>query len=269
MNAPLPVPQADAALIWQALDALFEPDDVIELRALHTRGRKRTDAGYFDGDHRDALVREAARLNKAGAAVYVTMNRIDPHLLARCANRVQENVTATATDANVTLRRWLLLDFDPARPKDTSATDVQLAAAKDKARECYSFLKAKGWPEPLIAESGNGMHLLYPIDLPNDETNRDLIKSVLVTLAERFDNDATKLDTSVFNAGRIVKLYGTVANKGDHIPALAPWRLSRLVRAPQRTVSITVAQLRALSQAGPVAHQKAAAARFRFELRPC
>jgi hypothetical protein len=121
-----PPPKPDKAAMRTALNAMFTHDDVIELRALH-KGRKRTDAGYFDGDHRETLVNEAARLNASGAAVYVTLNRIDPQLLGRYSNRIQDFASATVTDANVIRRIGLLIDFDPVRPKDTSATPSQLA----------------------------------------------------------------------------------------------------------------------------------------------
>lgn len=211
-------PAPDKAEIAKALAALFAPDDVIELRAFH-KGRKRTDAGYFDGEHRDKLADEANRLSAAGAAVYVTLNRLDPQLLSRYANRIeafaQATATATATDANVTRRRWLLLDFDPVRPKDTSATGTQLAAAKETARASYQALKAEGSPDPLAALSGNGMHLLYALNLPNTQESTELVKGALAGLAQRFDTALVSVDQAVFNAGRIIKLYGTTANKGE------------------------------------------------------
>lgn len=251
MNAPFPMPQADQSAILNALAALFQPDDVIEIRSF-TKGRKRTDAGYFDGEHRRQLAEHAMRLNSGGAAVYVTLNPIDPQLLARYCNRIELGAAATTTDAQITRRRWLLLDFDPARPTDTSATDAQLEASKTVARACYQSLKAAGWPDPLAAESGNGFHLVYPLDLPNDSESRDLVKGVLVGLAARFDTDQVEVDQSVFNAGRITKLYGTVATKGDHTP-LAPWRLSQLVATPERREVVTVDQLRAWLPAKSVA----------------
>ncbi len=242
-SAQQTIPQPDKAAILGALAALFNPEDVIELRALH-KTRKRTDAGYFDGKHREALADLAMRLNAKGAAVYVTLNQIDPQLLGRYSNRLEEFAVDTATDANVKRRRWLLIDLDPLRPKDTAATDMQLAEAKAKATACYRALKAQGWPEPLAGESGNGWHLIYPLDLPNDADSRDLVKGALAGLAARFDDDVVKVDQSVYNAARITKLYGTVATKGDHTP-LAPWRLSRLVSTPERGAVVTVDQLRA------------------------
>lgn len=240
----LRTPSPDKAEIIKALKVLFDPADVIELRAFH-KNPKRTDAGYFDAKHRDQLTKEARRLSAAGAAVYVNLNPIDPQLLARYANRVEHHAKATATDADVMRRRWLLLDFDPVRPKDTSATSAQLDAAKACARQCYQALRNDGWPHPLAAESGNGMHLLYPIDLPNDAASRDLIKGALSGLVLRFQPSDVAIDQSVFNAARVIKLYGTVANKGDHT-TLAPWRQSRLICMSAHRDIVTVEQLRAV-----------------------
>jgi len=251
-----PKPTPDKAAILAALTALFDPSDVIELRSF-ARGRKRTDAGYFDGEHREALADAAARLNADGAAVYVTLNRIDRQLLGRYCNRIQQWASDTATDANVIRRRWLLIDLDPVRPKNTAATDPQVQAARDAAAKCYRLLKAEGWPDPLAAESGNGWHLLYPLDLPNDADSAALVKGALAGLAARLDDATVKVDQTVFNAARITKLYGTVATKGDHT-GLAPWRLSALVSTSARGGPVSADQLRALHPA-PAAVPKATA----------
>lgn len=239
MTAPNP----DTAAILAALAVLFTPDDVIELRAF-PKGRKRTDAGYFDGQHWPQLAEHAARLSASGAAVYVTLNPVDPQLLSRYNNRIECFAQSTTTDKQVTRRRWLLIDIDPVRPSGTSATDAQLDAAKVKARAVYGYLNGIGWPAPLVAESGNGMHLLYAIDLPNEDDATALVKAVLIALGERFDDAQTKVDRAVFNAARICKLYGTLANKGDHTAA-TPWRLSKLLQTPARAV-VTPEQLRGL-----------------------
>ena len=236
-------PTPDAAAILAALPVLFTQDDVIELRAF-PKGRKRTDAGYFDGQHWPQLAEHAARLSASGAAVYVTLNPVDPQLLSRYSNRIEGYASTTTTDKQVTRRRWLLIDIDPVRPSGTSATDAQLDAAKVKARAVYGYLNGIGWPAPLVAESGNGMHLLYALDLPNDDDATALVKAVLIALGERFDDAQTNVDRAVFNAARICKLYGTLANKGDHTAA-TPWRLSKLLQTPARAV-VTPEQLRGL-----------------------
>ncbi|MBS1212045.1 MAG: hypothetical protein H6R26_661 [Proteobacteria bacterium] len=240
-------PEPDKAAMLEAFSVLFEPDDIIELRAFR-KGKKQTDAGYFDGSHRKALTEIAWKYSKTGAAVYVILNRVDPQLLGRYANRMQSYAQATTTDANIVQRRWLLVDLDPARPKDTSATEAQLQAVRDKANACHEFLRDQGWPEPITAESGNGMHLLYPLDLPNDDTIRGIIRGCLEGLGHRFDDQVVSVDRSVFNAARIIKLYGTVATKGDHTPG-TPWRLSRMVSIPERGDVVTLEQLKAIHPA--------------------
>jgi hypothetical protein len=239
-------PTPDRAEIARALEILHGSDEIIELRALVQRGRKRTIAGYYDPAHRSELVEQAAKLNADGAAVYVVMNPLDPQLLGRYANRTEDYAQATATDSNVTRRHKLLIDIDPQRPKDTSATKEQLEAALDRARKVYGYLAELGWPAPVVAESGNGAHLIYRIDLPNDEPSRDLVKHCLEALAGRFDDAAVKIDKSVFNAARIVKLHGTVANKGDGTPQ-APWRLSRILTVPEGFQPVPAELLQALS----------------------
>lgn len=240
---PRPTPDRDEIL--RALAVLFEPDDVIELRSF-PKGRKIVAAGYYDGEHREALADAAVRLNAGRAAVYVALNRIDPQLLGRYRNRIEQGAQATATDANVTRRRWLLIDLDPSRPKDTAATESQVEAARQRARAVFAHLRAIGWPDPVVAESGNGLHLLYPVDLPNDAESIPLVKGALDSLAAKFDDDVVKVDRSVFNAARITKLYGTTSTKGDHAPD-APWRISRITSAPTRDVVVTAEQLRALA----------------------
>ena len=248
-------PAPAASLIMSALNVLFDSDQIIELRAF-PKGRKRTDAGYFDGAHRDDLTRAAVGLNSRGAAVYVTLNAVDPQLLGRYANRVEQYASATTTDANIQRRRWLFVDLDPVRPKDTSATDEQLAAAKDAAIQCANWLDERGWPDPTIAESGNGMHLLYPVDLPNDEQTTNAIKSALEAIGKAIDTAAIRVDRAVFNAARITKLYGSVATKGDHLPT-APHRLSRILNAPGRAVLLTLDKLMDLAPPSQAAQDHA------------
>lgn len=242
IGIPLPTPNTDAILA--TLKVLFDPRDVIELRAIVKSGYKRIDAGYFDHAHWPELAEYAAKLSQRGYAVYITLNPVDPQLLSRYNNRIEGGAAATTTDKQIVRRRWLLIDLDPVRPSNTSATDEQLTAAHGKAQAIYKHLKSIGWANPVVAKSGNGYHLLYAINLPNDDATNELLKSGLLALANQFDDACTKVDRTVFNAARICKLYGTVANKGDHTKT-APWRLSELYRVPKR-VLVTADQLRTL-----------------------
>jgi hypothetical protein len=121
----------------------------------------------------------------------------------------------------------VLIDFDPMRPANTSATAAQVAAAKERADTCRQALKAEGWPLPMVCESGNGMHLIYPLDLPNDAESTALVKGALAGLAARFDTEKVKVDQIVYNAGRIIKLYGSVPTRVTtpclHLGACRNW----------------------------------------------
>src|SRR5262249_19045384 len=134
----------------------------------------------------------------------------------------------TTSDSNILRRRWLLIDVDPSRPAGVSSSDEEKKRAEHKAEEIRTYLRSLEWPEPLMADSGNGYHLLYRVDLPNDDPCKALITQCLDALATRFDDDFVKVDRSVFNASRIVKAYGSKAAKGDNTKE-RPHRLSRLL----------------------------------------
>src|SRR5215218_3409974 len=214
--------------LLRTLEVLFQPGAVVELRAF--RGRD-TVSGYYD-DHA-ALAREARKLDKMAYAVYVTLNEVDPALLARASNRTRKVYREpTTSDSDIVRRRWLPLDFDPARPSGVSATDAEKRAAKERALQVRDFLGERGWAEPVVADSGNGCHLLYRVDLPNDQESLELVKGILQSLAFRFDDDRVKVDTTTSNAARIWKLYGTTARKGDDTQE-RPHRLSKLLKVPE------------------------------------
>jgi hypothetical protein len=213
------------------LDVLFEPGAVVELRAF--RG-KETVSGYFD-DH-DALAEMAHKLDTRGYAVYATLNEVDPALLSRAANRTQRYPKATTSDADVTLRRWLPVDLDPVRPADVSATYREKAEARRRATEVRRYLRTRDWPDPVVGDSGNGYHLLYRVDLPNDQESLELIRGVLETLSFRFSCERVNVDTAVANAARIWKLYGTTARKGDDTED-RPHRASAILEVPREVVA--------------------------------
>ena len=64
-------------------------------------------------------------------------------------------------------------------------------------------------------------------DTPNTPEATESIRTLLHRLADRFDNDVVKIDTSVYNASRITKVVGTVARKGTDGPG-RPYRMARL-----------------------------------------
>lgn len=232
-----PSPTVSSTSRW--LPGLVEPADVVELRALPS-GNGPPVGGFYDSVHSGALFTKATELSGSGRykGVYVTLNPIKPELLARCPNQTSAlKGRQAATDADVLCRRWLLIDLDPVRPAQVSATNTEKAEALKRMRDVRAFLDQQGWPAPLEADSGNGYHLIYRIDLPADDGG--LVRRVLHGLAERFDDGTVKVDRSVFNPARLVRLYGTVAAKGEHTPE-RPHRASAVLSAPDTFTSVPV-----------------------------
>lgn len=241
-------PSIDPAEIAHAVNIIVG-DGVCEARALEALlpGDRfpGTYSGYFDDIGR--LVDAVARFRQA-RGIYITMNAVSPAVLARANNRLRRAGRGTTTsDADVTGRRWLLLDIDPVRPAGVSATDAEREAAMQRAAAIRDALRAEGWPDPIEADSGNGMHLLYRINLPADDGQ--LVRRCLAVLAARFDDDAVRIDQGVHNAARIVRLYGTIAAKGDPTPD-RPHRMSRLLRVPDELRPVPRVLLEALARQG-------------------
>lgn len=190
----------------------------------------------------------ADRIERQGQAraVYVTMNPFNSALVTGIA----------ASDAAVTARRWLLVDVDPVRPKDANSSKDELAIACSTARAIEEYLLGLGWPSPVRALSGNGAHLLYLVDLPNDAASKALVDGVLRHLSEAFSSERANVDTSVSNAARITKLYGTTTRKGPHSEE-RPHRVSKITRVPESLESVPLDRLAHVAALAPVPAQRA------------
>ena len=232
--------------ITQAISILAEPGQVVELRALADNA---IHSGYFSDYAACARFAEVLDTDPSVHGCYVTLNVVNPALLARRANRIKMHLTrsdATTSDADIIRRRWLPIDIDPLRPSGVSSTDAEHELALAKAEEIAGWLSGLGFPEPVTGDSGNGAHLLYRIDLPNDESSTQLVKAVLGTLDTLFSDTGVSVDTANYNAGRIWKLYGTVAKKGDHTQE-RPHRRSRILSVPGSVAVVTAERLQELA----------------------
>jgi len=230
--------------IRTALSVLFPEGSVVELRALG----ERTHYGYYTDF--DRLARDAAVLDSTSgiSGIYITLNQVHSDLLSRCANRMKRagQREPQTSDGDIMHRLWFPIDIDPVRPAGISSSDAEHAAAFDKAEKIREFLSERGWPDPVIADSGNGAHLLYAIDLPNTQESTTLIKNCLTVLSTFFSDKESEVDTSVSNAARIWKLYGTLSRKGDST-STRPHRRSLLLEVPQEVHVVEYEQIAHLS----------------------
>ena len=248
---------AERAAQW--LELIADRGEVIELRAPKCQGSRKpiTRSGFFDYGHLYEAARRGLIINRKAPGVYFTLNPVKRDLLARRCNRDDVSEKGTlATDADIVRRRWMLVDIDPLRPAEVSSTDTEKSLAREVVLQVRDFLNKSGWPEPILADSGNGFHLLYRIDLATDDG--ETVKNCLRALAHKFNSPAVHVDTSVFNPSRIVKLYGSTSRKGDST-AERPHRLSELIEIPDLILTVPDSRLSALAATAPK-EEKATAA---------
>jgi hypothetical protein len=150
----------------------------------------------------------------------------------------------SARDEDIACRNLYLIDIDPIRQSGVASTDAELAAAKRVASHVREYLLSLGWPEPVEIASGNGCHLLFK----GNRCSNDSIdwKVVLRLLAQRFDTDVAKIDTSVWNPSRISRLPGCRSRKGADADD-RPHRLSKVTAWPETIQPLSISKVRELA----------------------
>ncbi len=219
-------PNSPVTETWRLLG---EERSILEIRALSPKGSPKDLAPvirhFRKSDYSDfASLRidfesTALALNAAGYSVYTPFNPI----------RSNFRGPGGAKDADIECRTWVLIDID--RKEDTScpANEKELDAARALARSIRDYLASLGWPTPVVMESGNGLHLYYPLaNLENSDTVTAQIKRTLSGLATKFDTDVVGVDRVVYNAARITKIPGTIARKGIESEG-RPYRMAMML----------------------------------------
>jgi P4 family phage/plasmid primase-like protien len=204
------------------------------------RGKPYTASGCFGDPETGA---EAA-LQFDGFArapgIYTTINELHPGCYARSPGRIAPYAGTTTSDKDVVRRFWLPLDFDPERPAGIASSEDELKAACKCASAVYRWLQDEHGIDSLRATSGNGAYLLLRIDLLNDAGSLGLIKGVLCGIATKLielcPDTAVKLDQTMYNAARIIRVMGTTNRKGTHT-ADRPHRVAALYESEPKNLS--------------------------------
>lgn len=192
---------------------MFADNGLVEVRVL---GAGPVRSGMFNDV--ESMRGEVRRLWTEGN-FYASLNR--PRW-QRVPNRISVARSALRDDDIVAITR-IPFDFDPVRPKDVPADAGELKAAERQRDALVDFLRTHGWPQPLLAMSGNGFHAQYRtyLDL-SDAAGRTfalrLMDRLYVRLKQRFQIPRVQFDASVRNPGRVFRLYGTINRKGRERP---------------------------------------------------
>ena len=222
----------DLQEIARTLRMFVQPGGIGEVRVGEYNGIKRFGV-YFDYDQIDEVTRMITDYSQTAKAVHVVMNELVAETLDGRPRPRLTQVFVLTRNIDVARRRWLLIDFDPQSPErgKDSATNAEKTVALARMRACLAWLLDHGFSPPIWCDSGNGWHLLFRIDLPNDQVSSNLVKAFLLALSDRFSDDQVTLDKVVHNVGRITKCYGSVSRKGEHSPE-RPHRASRVLLVP-------------------------------------
>jgi len=162
----------------------------------------------------------------ANYAYYTTFNEIHDHCEA--GNRAIK-------DSDISSYRFMLIDIDPERPSGVCATKEEKQSGITMADNILQWLQVNGitMEHIIVADSGNGIHLLIALNFLSSDKTKDKIKLVLNLLDQKFSNEHSKIDVTVYNPSRITRLYGTLNCKGDNTSD-RPYRQSKLLYVPDK-----------------------------------
>jgi hypothetical protein len=189
-------------------------------------------------------------------AIYYTLNAPNPDLYDNSPykDKALANINATRDD-QIIKRNLLLIDCDPIRvdpigqplkDQKISSTDTEKAEARKMGKLIFQYLTSLGWPAPITADSGNGYHIIFRLDMVSTPELTEIIKKILQNLAAKFNTDRVKIDTTVYNPSRITKSYFSLACKGPNVVD-RPHRKSSLRNIAGGKVPVTLEQLKILA----------------------
>ena len=76
--------------------------------------------------------------------MFVTLNLVNPALLARASNRTLPRFSRKLKEADILKRNWLLVKVEPVRPEGISSTDGELETALAAASQIRDDLTPGG-----------------------------------------------------------------------------------------------------------------------------
>src|ERR1035437_10136144 len=213
--------------IKAGLKALYRSGDVIEIRAFDRAGGLRPSlTGRYK--YGAALLNVLVQLDEQEYDLYYVLN---PTPLAEKAMEQGEGTK----EIDVLTRRWIFLDGDSVRHtcigeklnKKTSemvptyskiATDSEWQAAVSVMAKIRVELTERGWRGIVQPSSGNGCHLLIPVDLPNlkdgrvDEEVKTKITELQRILSVTYSTADVKIECFP-DASRLTRAYGSLNRK--------------------------------------------------------
>jgi hypothetical protein len=190
-----------------------------ELRAFHEVRKgpaqqhflRRSEQG-IDAEQMAKAMQWAEAMSRSGSAIYYGINP-----------RARDATSGKREDC---LRwRFLGLDIDAVRKGGMMATDEQKAITRTVAAEIVAWLGEVGIAGITAIDSGNGIQLLLPVDLPMTDESDDLAAHLEEIVRERFSRPEIRIDHT-HDCPRIFRLPGSLNRKGK------PHRMAKIIHLP-------------------------------------
>jgi hypothetical protein len=164
--------------------------------------------GVFDAPH---WLRTAIDDNREHSNLYTTIQAPKPQA---ATNKLEPHGRGLGND-DIGHYIRIPFDLDVVRPTDTAATRAQVDDARDVADRLRRMMYQHGWPLPALIHSGSGWHLMYRTPpIPVSDDIREQLRIIYRGLAAEIDSAQVKLDQTVRNPGRIMRLPGSLNMKG-------------------------------------------------------
>lgn len=231
--------------IRKTIQILKPGNQLFEVRVI---GDRKPLSGYFK--NADTLIQKLHSVDLRKTNVYMTLNQVNNGLFSRIQSEKFVSGGKATGDTEIDGYNFLFIDLDPKRPTGISSSKEEYLEACQRAKNISQYLENLGFEKPIKAVSGNGAHLLYKIQLANNDKNKKLVERCLKALALLFDDDVVQVDTSNFNPSRVCKLYGTLAQKGADTEE-RPHRMSRIFEYPDEVKVTDIKYLEKLSKEYP------------------
>lgn len=240
-------------MIEQTYELFFENGHAIEVRGLIKNAgtnaawegwAKGTVVGYFND--RDKFTEAVTNLNAVDCkAIYICPNPGPADLLAVANNRfVASEKGLLLSDNKVIKRNWLIIDIDPDRLPGISASKDEMELARSVASGILGWLNDVLGVNPHAIMSGNGIHVLVPVDFPNDDEHNRLCLSFLKYVKSLFEEDGVVIDPQTSNISRATKVLETWVRKGENLEGFRPHRRVKLLREGSRDTLLTAEKMR-------------------------
>jgi hypothetical protein len=238
----VPSNESDDAEILKAFHTFFKDGEWCEVRVMDAEMKDGSTAivnGFFNDPA--AFVQEVGCF-PAGSVTFCINPICDDVPTDENKNTIVRTKTGgSVSNHQVLMRRYLVLDFDPIRAvKGTCATNEEKQHAIDLSEVVVDRLRREfSFSEPMIIDSGNGRHVYWEINQPNNEATKKIIKDFIQLLSAVYSTALVTVDTATSKIAQPMRIPGTYNRKSVHTDE-RPNRMCRFVEIPETKEILTL-----------------------------